>query len=214
MSRIDGNVTDLAPRILGGGQGSSTTACWMCQTGLSCRAAFCHDCGTIQAPRALDHFARLGLDCRFDIDRAQLAGRTQAMARIFEAERFAAKGPRQKQLALEHLAAIEEAHTVLRDPVRRAEYLLTLVEGQGASSPVVANSNDIDVLRGQLKTAADSAAVDKVAFAAGQRVEACIRELSAAFRQQSFTEVAIILARLAQFEDIAASARAQRAGVQ
>lgn len=210
MSRIDGNVTELSPRIGASIQTLQAAPCWVCQNNLSARAAFCHECGTIQAPRALDHFTRMGIDRRFDIEREQLEGRFEAMQRIFQNERLLAKGPRQKQLASDQMSAVTEAYHTLRDPVTRAQYLLSLVDDAGATVLAEANSNDLDVLRGQLKNATDTAEIDRVAFQAGRGVEACIRELSGAFRQQSFAEVAVILARLVQLEDIAASARDRR----
>jgi len=210
MNRIEGNVTELAPRSLAGTIVSATAPCWMCQTSLSARTAFCHECGTIQASRGVDHFTRFGLDRRFDLDRDQLSGRYDAFKRVFLAERIGGKGPRQKQLASDHLSAVEEAHTILRDPVRRAEYLLTLMDESSVAHAQLAVEAEMAELRGELENAADAVAIDRVAHKARHGVEVCIRDLSGAFRQQAFSDVAIILARLAQLEDIAATARARR----
>lgn len=201
------NVTELLP---GRVAGSTPCACWVCQTSLSGRAAFCHDCGTIQPSRGLDHFARLGLERRFDVERDVLDGRYTALVRIFKAERLSSKGPRQKQLASDQLSAVEEAYAELRCPVRRATYMLSLL-GEAAVEDVA--DTGAAELRTELTTAADAAAIDRVAFKASHGVELAIRELSAAFRQQSYADVAIILARLAQLEDIAASARARRSAI-
>lgn len=208
MSRIEGNVTDLAPHRTDNGHGGAM--CWVCQSPVSTRAAFCLTCNALQPPRALDHFSRLGLVCRFDLDRRELDDRYRALRRVFAMERFASSGLRQRQLALEHLAGVEEAYLVLRDPVRRAEYLLTLVEEPGLTPTVTANSNDLDVLDAQLQAARDVAAVDRVASWAGRGIEASLRDLSTAFRHQAFAEVAVILARLARLEEIGADARAVR----
>lgn len=211
MNRLNGNVTELAPRVSAGAPVAVNCACWVCQSSLSTRAAFCHDCGTIQPNRQMDHFTRLGLDRRFDVDREVVAARYTALSRIFQAERFAAKGPRQKQLASDQINALEEAYADLRCPVRRAQYLLCL---HNAPSDLAEDeAGETLELRGELATAADAAAIDRVAFKARHGVEVAIRELSGAFRQQSYTEVAVILARLAQFEDIAASARARRSAI-
>jgi len=209
MNRINGNVTELAPRT--SGQMSGSSACWICQANLSARAAFCHDCGTIQQCRPLDHFTRLGLERRFDVDRDVMADRHTALSRIFQAERFAAKGPRQKQLATDHLAAVDEAYAELRCPVRRARYLLALMdEPMDADMQVGAETAE---LRAELTSAADAPAIDRVAFKASHGVEVAIREISAAFRQHSYAAVAVVLARLTEFEDIAASARVRRSAI-
>jgi molecular chaperone HscB len=210
MNRIETNVTELSPRSLAGLTVQATAPCWVCQSTLSARAAFCHECGTIQAPREVDHFTRFGLDRRFDLDRDQLAGRYEAFRRVFVAERVGGKGPRQKQLAADHLTAVEEAHSILRDPVRRAEYLLSLLDEPGLATAAQAVEAEMAELHSELVGAADAVAIDRVALKARHGVEVCIRDLSGAFRQQAFGEVAIILARLTQLEDIAASARARR----
>ena len=213
MNRNEGNVTELAPRSLAGLSVQATAPCWVCQSTLSTRAAFCHECGTIQAPREVDHFTRFGLDRRFDLDRDQLAGRYEAFRRVFMAERLNGKSPRQKQLASDHLAAVEEAHGILRDPVRRAEYLLTLLDEPALADAQQAVETEMSELRGELVGAADTVAIDRVAHKARHGVEVCIRDLSGAFRQQAFADVAIILARLAQLEDIAATARQRRSAL-
>jgi len=211
MNRINANVTEFAPRSTVSGHASPNCACWICQTNLSARAAFCHDCGTIQAVRNVDHFTRLGLETRFDVDRDQLEQRYTALARIYHAERFGSKGPRQKQLASDHLVAVEEAYADLRCPVRRAQYLLSLMDAPAEIE--VQSDGESAVLREELTSAADAPAIDRVAFKASHGVEIAIRELSAAFRQQSYAEAVVVLARLAEFEDIAASARARRSAI-
>lgn len=211
MIRMSGNVTEFAPRVSASSHVAPSCACWICQTSLSARAAFCHDCGTIQPNRQIDHFTRLGLERRFDLNREILTDRYTALVRIFQAERFAAKGPRQKQLASDHLAAVEEAYTDLRCPVRRARYLLGQTDEISDDLPV--EDRETLSLREELTSAADAAAIDRVAFKASHGVEIAIRELSAAFRRQSYAEAAGVLARLAEFEDIAASARARRSDI-
>lgn len=209
MSRITGNVADMAPRsalgVVRGGLGE----CWMCQTGVSARASFCHSCGTIQPVRSLNHFERLGLDCRFDIDRQDLEARTAALLRVFRAQTLSGRGPRQRQLASEHMAAVTEASATLGDPVRRAEYLLTLMQ-DGGTSPTIIALDDVEALKADLKMAADGAAIDRVANQAGRGVEACIRDLSAAFRTHELAEVTGILARLTQLEALSVEARTRR----
>jgi molecular chaperone HscB len=207
MNRIDANVTELMPKSSSGFKASMSSSCWVCQTNLSARAAFCHDCGTIQPCRSLDHFTRLGFDRRYDIDRALFTDRFEAMRRVFLAERFTAKGPRQQQLATDHLSVLEEAYAVLADPVRRADYLLNLVD----APPVPVEDNPVIIdLKLELSGAADAAVIDRVAHKARHGVELAMRDLSGAFRAQNYTEAAIVLARLTQLEDIAATARVRR----
>ncbi len=75
---------------------------------------------------AASHFARLGLPPRFDLDPAQLEASYLALAQAHHPDRAAAADVSARRAALEASAAINEAHRVLRDPVRRAEYLCKL----------------------------------------------------------------------------------------
>lgn len=209
MSRIDGNVTDFMPRLHSGLAAKQSCSCWICQANLSSHAVFCQDCGAIQPVRGHDHFAVMGLGRRFDIDAKMLDARYTALSRVFFAEIQNARGPRQKQIATDQAEALRVAFTTLRDPVRRAEYLLSLLDAP-ALTPDLSGDPELHDLAEELATAADATAIDRIAFKAGHGMEVALRDLSGAFRQQSFTEVAVILARLAQFEDIAASARARR----
>ena len=208
MPPMTGNVTELSPQMMVGSRSTTACPCWVCQTSLSGRAAFCHECGAIQPVRSQDPFTRLGLERRFDLDQATLESRYLALSRIFRAERHMAKGPRQKQLAQEQSAAVDEAYAGLRCPARRAATLLGLL-GQEVNPEGVADGATQDLLT-ELNRASDAAEVNRVVFKAVHGVEVAIRDLSAAFRRQSYEQAAVILARLTQFEDIAAQARARR----
>lgn len=208
MNKTDGNVTEITFHGHNVAALTGHTPCWICQSNLSPRAAFCEECGTIQPVRQqADHFTRLGLERRYDVDQAQLEGRYLAISRIFQSERLIAKGPRQKQLAFEHSKAAEEAHTTLRDPVRRAQYMLAIMQ---EPLPETLQDSALAELRAELETAADSAAIDRVAFKAGHGVELAVRELSASFRQNDYPAAAQALARLQQYETLVAEARARR----
>ncbi len=208
MSWIDGNVTELAPRMMETGTEDHT--CWVCQSSVSRHMAFCAECHSMQPPRQLDHYARLGIDRRFDLDSKKLHDRYKALKKLFMIESISAQGPRFKQLALDHLAAVEEAFITLKDPARRAIYLLKLLNAPYADVGVMANSNDLDVMRAQLVSAKTPSDVDRVAFHAGQGIESCIRAISQAFKIRLFSDVGVQLARLTQLEKILSHARDAR----
>ncbi|HAX91890.1 MAG TPA: hypothetical protein DCY07_06765, partial [Rhodospirillaceae bacterium] len=62
------NVIEFNEFTISSNGGQVEAFCWLCQKGTSLRALFCQHCGTIQPVRALDHFARLGLERRIDVD--------------------------------------------------------------------------------------------------------------------------------------------------
>lgn len=75
---------------------------------------------------SLDHFARMGLDRRWRIDRDALEDRYLERSRLVHPDRHAGADSATRRAALEHSSALNEAYRVLRDPVLRAEYLVRL----------------------------------------------------------------------------------------
>jgi molecular chaperone HscB len=73
-----------------------------------------------------DAFERLGLPRQHDLSRDAIEQAYLERAQLMHPDRFASVGPRAQRLAMEASAALNEAHRVIRDPVRRAEYLCKL----------------------------------------------------------------------------------------
>jgi molecular chaperone HscB len=76
------------------------------------------------APR--NHFSLFGLPVRFSIDQQALDRAWRAVQAAVHPDRFAAAPDTQRLLALQYSTRINEAHQVLRDPLRRAAYLCEL----------------------------------------------------------------------------------------
>jgi molecular chaperone HscB len=80
-----------------------------------------------------DHYERLGLPRRFSIDEAELERRYLVQSREFHPD-FHHGSTEAEQLAAVTLSAeLNQAYTTLKDPYRRAEYLLSLLGGPVAS---------------------------------------------------------------------------------
>ena len=74
----------------------------------------------------LSHFALFGLPARFELDETELAVRYRELQRAVHPDRYAGGSPLERRLALQRAAQINEAFQVLKDPLRRARYLLSL----------------------------------------------------------------------------------------
>lgn len=72
------------------------------------------------------HFELFGLPVSFRVDTAQLAACFRELQRTVHPDRFAAAADRDRRLAVEQAAQVNEAYQTLRDPRRRARYLLEL----------------------------------------------------------------------------------------
>lgn len=147
--------------------------CWSCKGPVDARALFCHTCGAVQPPRAIDHFTRLALPIAFEIPQADLDRRYFGFQRYLHPDRFATKSAKEKAISQQQAASLNEAYEVLKDPLARAAYLLSLKgkalpgDGQTVNDPVLlmeamearealAEVNDA----AQLKAIADRARAD------------------------------------------------------
>ncbi|PHM38276.1 co-chaperone HscB [Xenorhabdus innexi] len=73
----------------------------------------------------MDYFTLFGLPARYAIDRQQLATRYQELQRQFHPDRFATQPEREKTLALQQAATINDGYQTLKHPLKRAEYMLS-----------------------------------------------------------------------------------------
>jgi molecular chaperone HscB len=80
-----------------------------------------------------DHFDRLGLPRRFALDGAELERAYLARSRAVHPDYHLSGSDSELAASLELSAALNEAYNTLRDPFRRADYLLSLEGGPSAS---------------------------------------------------------------------------------
>jgi molecular chaperone HscB len=100
--------------------------CWSCEKSAG-EGVTCAACGAVQPPdAAADHFQVLGGERRFALDLEALERRYKELTRILHPDRFARADPRARRASLARSVQLNEAWRTLRDPVRRAEYLLRL----------------------------------------------------------------------------------------
>ena len=86
----------------------------------------------------MNPFETLGVEPVFSLDLALLEQRHRDLSRALHPDRHAASGAAERRLALGRAIEVNEAFRILKDPVRRAEALLSLrgVEsGEGKEPP-------------------------------------------------------------------------------
>ena len=83
---------------------------------------------------AVNYFEALELPEQLSLDRQDLEARFYRLSRTLHPDRFARATPKEQQRALDASAVLNDAYRVLRDPVARAEYLLSL-KGVAAADP-------------------------------------------------------------------------------
>jgi molecular chaperone HscB len=81
----------------------------------------------------MNHFERLGLPRRFSLDETLLEREYLARGRSVHPDFFQTAGDLEQRASQELSAALNESYGVLRDPFRRADYLLQLEGGPTAA---------------------------------------------------------------------------------
>jgi molecular chaperone HscB len=81
----------------------------------------------------MDHFQRLGLPRRFSLDAAALEREYLARSRALHPDYHQLGSSAEQAASVELSAALNEAYATLKDPFKRAEYLMRLEGGPSAS---------------------------------------------------------------------------------
>jgi molecular chaperone HscB len=98
--------------------------CWSCQKEAGA-AALCAACGALQPPDDdADLFAVLGLSARYTIDLPAAEAAYKDLSRQVHPDRFATADPRARRASLARTVQLNQAWRTIKDPIRRAEYLL------------------------------------------------------------------------------------------
>lgn len=160
--------------------------CWSCKGPVSSQALFCHTCGAIQPPGQADHFRRLGIEPSFDLDLDLVEKRYLGFQRAIHPDRFAAKPAKERALAEAQSVSLNDAYETLKDPLRRAAYLLGL-KGVSAAVDKDETMRDPELLmeameaREALMEAESAEAIERLQVKAGADAIGVLSELSKAF---------------------------------
>lgn len=114
--------------------------CWSCQREAG-SGAFCVACGALQpANDGADAFSVLGLPARYAIDLAKAEAAYKEQSRQVHPDRFATADPRARRASLARTVQLNQAWLTVKDPLRRAGYLLeragVLIGGDDKKSAV------------------------------------------------------------------------------
>jgi molecular chaperone HscB len=97
--------------------------CWACAKEAE-GGPFCAACGKIQPARPRDLFSVLGLPRRFHLEEGSIEKAQRDLSRKLHPDKFAKADARERRFAVEQTTQLNEAVKTLKDPVKRAEYLL------------------------------------------------------------------------------------------
>src|SRR4051812_25395544 len=72
-----------------------------------------------------DYFSFFGIPRQLSLDLTDLQSRFYALSQEFHPDRYARSSAAEQQYALDATALLNDGYRVLRDPLKRAEYLLS-----------------------------------------------------------------------------------------
>ena len=85
-----------------------------------------HCKAVLPADPRVDFFCVFGIPTAFNLDSEDLEKRYKELTKILHPDRFARSDPQARRASLERSVQLNEGWQTLKDPVRRAEYLLSL----------------------------------------------------------------------------------------
>jgi molecular chaperone HscB len=85
---------------------------------------FCSACQTLQPPPQ-DYYALLGIERKLKLSGEDLQRRFYDLSRQLHPDRFMRKQERERQYSLDASSILNDAYRALKDPVRRAQYVLS-----------------------------------------------------------------------------------------
>lgn len=212
-----GPSADPAPSAVdGAGAGAAAVSpCWSCRGPLAQATLFCATCSAVQPPGQTDHFARLDLRPGFVVDGGLLNRRYFERQRLLHPDRFATRSARERALSQSQATALNEAYETLKDPLRRADYLLHL-RRDGANTEGCNLVNDLELLQEALELrealAEAQTVADVAALSARARddIERCIADLGGAFAEDDLDHAARLTTRLKYLRKLADDCRTRR----
>ena len=97
--------------------------CWHCENPVE--ELFCGFCHTLQTPPA-DYYSIFGIPRALGLDIDELQARFYKLSRVLHPDHYSRKSEMERECSNQATAKLNDAWRTLRDPVSRAEYVLSL----------------------------------------------------------------------------------------
>ena len=140
----------------------------------------------------MNHFELFGLPLQFQLDGSLLSSQFRDLQRQFHPDKFAIASERDRLLAVQKAAQINDAYQVLKNPISRAEYLLVQhgedirAEQQTMQDPMFLMEQM--ELREELEEIADSSEPEDALFAFEGKVSKMYKQQLSAIQQELESE--------------------------
>ncbi|CAH6794236.1 (Fe-S) cluster biosynthesis co-chaperone HscB [Vibrio chagasii] len=136
----------------------------------------------------MNHFELFGLPLQFQLDGSLLSSQFRDLQRQFHPDKFATASERDRLLAVQKAAQINDAYQVLKNPISRAEYLLVQhgedIRGEQQTLQDPMFLMEQMELREELEDIADSSDPEDALFAFEGKVSKMYKQQLSAIQQE------------------------------
>ena len=136
----------------------------------------------------MNHFDLFGLPLQFQLDGSLLSSQFRDLQRQFHPDNFATASERDRLLAVQKAAQINDAYQVLKNPISRAEYLLVQhgedIRGEQQTMQDPMFLMEQMELREELEDIADSSDPEDALFAFEGKVSKMYKQQLSAIQQE------------------------------
>ncbi|CAK1694938.1 co-chaperone protein HscB [Vibrio crassostreae] len=140
----------------------------------------------------MNHFELFGLPLQFQLDGSLLSSQFRDLQRQFHPDKFATASERDRLLAVQKAAQINDAYQVLKNPISRAEYLLVQhgedIRGEQQTLQDPMFLMEQMELREELEDIADSSEPEDALFAFEGKVSKMYKQQLSAIQQELDSE--------------------------
>ncbi|MEZ8688809.1 co-chaperone HscB [Vibrio splendidus] len=140
----------------------------------------------------MNHFELFGLPLQFQLDGSLLSSQFRDLQRQFHPDKFAIASERDRLLAVQKAAQINDAYQVLKNPISRAEYLLVQhgedIRGEQQTMQDPMFLMEQMELREELEDIADSSYPEDALFAFEGKVSKMYKQQLSAIQQELESE--------------------------
>lgn len=155
----------------------------------------------------MNHFELFRLPCQFELDGSLLSLHFRELQRRFHPDKFAIASERDRLLAVQKAAQINDAYQTLRSPLLRAQYMLSLYGLDSCNEQQTIQDESFLIqqmaLREELEEIADSADASERLFIFEQKVSTLSADLlldvTAQLNDQQWLEAATRVKKLKFF---------------
>ncbi|KAI6191077.1 Iron-sulfur cluster co-chaperone protein HscB, mitochondrial [Aphelenchoides bicaudatus] len=194
----------LCQIVIRRGFATQSIKCWKCQTNvpLGNGTTFCSSCKSIQPLGSnINYFSYLDVEKNFKIDEKELQKKFHSIQSNVHPDKFSGKESNEKDLSEKHSRYLNEAYNTLKNPRKRAVYLLEHLTGSSVEEPTDdAMAKDMFDFMQKVDSVNEPKAIEELGAEIGLEVSNLMKEVEECFNKSDTKKAKSLLNRLRYYE--------------